>query len=247
MDRMVFLAMTAAKNLFERQALTTHNLANATTNGYRSETRAFRAVYVTSDALPTRTFAVESTTGADFTPASLHLTGRTFDVAIEGKGWIAVEAPGGGEAYTRNGSLQMNENGLLQTRNGLNVLGDAGPITIPVDTEVSIAADGTVSTVPTNNIRNQVSPIGRIRLVNPDESLLERGPDGLFRLRGGGTAETDVRVKLVSGFLESSNVNAAEVMVDMIAIARQFELQMKLLQNADTNARQAAQLFSVNR
>jgi flagellar basal-body rod protein FlgF len=247
MDRMIFLAMTGAKHLFERQAVTAHNLANAATAGYRAETGAFRATYVQSPETPTRTFAIASTPGADFTPGPMQSTGRTLDVAIEGKGWFAVEAADGSEAYTRNGSLQTSPNGLLQTRNGQNVLGDAGPITIPADTEVSIGADGTVSTVPTNNQRNQISPVGRMKLVNPDEALLERGADGLFRLRDRSTPPADARVKLASGTLEGSNVNVAEAVIDLIAIARQFEMQMKLLQDAESNSRQAAQLLSMNR
>jgi len=247
MDRMIFVAMTGAKHLLERQAMTANNLANASTGGYRAETRATRATYVVSEQLPTRTFAVESATGADFGQGPLAATGRTLDVAVQGKGWIAVEAPDGGEAYTRNGSLQVTENGLLQTRNGQNVLGDGGPITIPADTEITVGTDGTISTVPTNNIRTAISPIGRIKLVNPDEATLERGPDGLFRVRGGDTAPADAGVRLASGYLEASNVNVAEAIVDMIATSRQFELQMKLLHEAEGNARQAAQILSAAR
>ena len=246
MDRMIFVAMTGAKHLLERQATTANNLANATTGGYRAETRATRAVYVVSDQLPTRTFALESTTGANFAQGALQSTGRALDVAVQGKGWIAVEAPGG-EAYTRDGSLQVSENGVLQTRNGQNVLGDGGPITIPVDTEITVGADGTISTVPAGTLRTSVTPVGRIKLVNPEESQLQRGPDGLFRFAGGEAAPADAGVRLATGYLESSNVNVAEAMVDMIATARAFELQMKLLHEADGNARQAAQLLSAAR
>ncbi|MCC7485358.1 MAG: flagellar basal body rod protein FlgF [Burkholderiales bacterium] len=244
MDRMIFTAMTGAKHLLERQAVTANNLANASSTGYRAETRAGRAVPVVSETLPTRAFALESTTGADFTPGAISRTGRTLDVAVQGKGWIAVEAPGGGEAYTRDGSLQVNQNGVLQTRNGLNVLGDAGPITIPEQTEITIGSDGTVSTVPAGSLRASVSALGRIRLVNPDEAVLERGADGLFRVRGGGDATPDAAVRLASGYLEASNVNVAETMVDMIALARQFDLQMKLMHDAESNARQASQLLA---
>jgi flagellar basal-body rod protein FlgF len=246
MDRMIFTAMTGAKHLFERQAIIAHNLANATTIGYRAQTHALRAVPVVSQTQPTRVFAVESTTGADFAVGPLQSTGRALDVAVQGEGWIAVELADGSEAYTRNGSFQVNANGLLQTRNGLNVAGDTGPLTIPPDVQVTIASDGTLSTLPTTNLLTQVSQIGRIKLVNPDAAQLVRGDDGLFRLRGGGAAEADPLVKVASGSLESSNVNVAEALVDMIAAARQFEMQMKLMQDTDTNARQAAQLLSVS-
>jgi len=200
---------------------------------------------VQSDALPTRVFVADSKTGVDFRPGPVQISGRDLDVAIEGKGWITVQLEDGSEAYTRNGSLQINENGLLQTRSGLTVMGDAGPITIPTETQVTIGKDGTVSTVPTNNLRNQVSPIGRIKLVNPEESALVRSDDGLFRLRDGATADADAGVKLLSGALEGSNVNVVEAMVDLISLSRQFEMQMKLLQTAQNDAQQASKLLTL--
>jgi flagellar basal-body rod protein FlgF len=143
--------------------------------------------------------------------------------------------------------LQVSVNGVLQTRNGLSVLGDGGPLAIPADTRITVAADGTVSTVPNGNQATQVTPIGRIKLVNPPETNLVRGDDGLFRLRGGGAADVDTTVKLQGGALEGSNVNVVEAMVSMISIARQFELQMKILQNAEGNESRASQLLSMNR
>ena len=247
MDRLAFIAMTGAKQLLERQAVIANNLANVSTTGYRAETHALRAAYVQGDTPPTRAFVVESTTGADFSQGPLQQTGRALDVAVQGPGWIAVQLPDGSEAYTRNGSLRLNELGLLQTRDGLNVAGDAGPITVPPDNDVTIAPDGTVTAVPTTNLKTQTSPIARIRLVNPDPAQLERGEDGLFRLRGGGAAAPDPAVRLGSGMLEGSNVVATTAVVEMIAVARQFEAQMKVLQTADANDRQAAELLSVAR
>jgi len=222
-------------------------MRNGGPTGYRAETHAMRAAYVQGASQPTRAFVVESTTGADFTPGAMQHTGRDLDVAVEGEGWIAVQLADGGEAYTRNGSLKINELGLLQTRDGPHVAGDAGPITIPAETRVQIGADGTVTGVPDTTQLTQTSPIARIKLVNPDPASLERGADGLFRVRGGGPADADAAVRLAAGALESSNVNAAGAMVEMIAVQRQFELQMKILQNAETNDRQAAQLLIAGR
>jgi flagellar basal-body rod protein FlgF len=133
---------------------------------------------------------------------------------------------------------------VLQTRSGLNVMGDGGPLAIPPDTRVSIGRDGTVSTVPTGNQAAQVAALGRIKLVNPDEIQLVRGADGLFRLNAGAAAPADPQVKLIGGALEGSNVNAVDAMVSMIALARQFDMQVKMMQNAETNARSADQLLS---
>jgi flagellar basal-body rod protein FlgF len=245
MDRLIYLAASGASQLLNQHAATAHNLANATTTGYRADTTAFRAVPVQGDALATRTYVMDSGTGADFRTGPVAITGRNLDVAIEGKGWITVQLADGSEAYTRNGSLQFNENGVLQTRSGLTVMGDGGPITIPPDMQITVGKDGTVSTVPTNNLRNQVSPIGRIRLVNPPETELVRGGDGLFRLQGGGTADVDPSVKLVAGALEGSNVNVIDAMVGLISLSRQFESQMQLMQTAQNDAQQASKLLSL--
>jgi flagellar basal-body rod protein FlgF len=242
---MIFVAMTGAKHILEQQAAVAHNLANASTNGYRAAASAFRAVPVEGDGLPTRAFVVASTPGANYAPGALQGTGRELDVAVQGPGWIAVQTENGSEAYTRNGSLQVSSNGLLQTRNGLNVLGDGGPISIPPDSIISIAKEGTVSVVSTVPPPKSVNAVGRIKLVNPDEKLLARGGDGLFRLAGGGSAEADPRVALAAGALEGSNVNVVEEMISMISLARQFDLQMQSLNNAQKNATQASQILNI--
>jgi len=243
---MIYVAMTGAKHILDQQAVVAHNLANVSTTGYRAAASAFRAVPVQGEGLPTRTFVVGSTPGANFAPGPLQGTGRDLDVAVQGAGWIAVQGADGSEAYTRNGSLQVSPNGVLQTRNGLNVLGDGGPISIPPDSNISIAKDGTVSAVATLPPPKSVNVVGRIKLVNPDERLLARGSDGLFRLANGGSAEADSKVELASRALEGSNVNMVESMISMIDLARQFDLQMQLLSNAQKNATQAGQILNIN-
>lgn len=245
MDRMIYVAMTGAKHILEQQAAVAHNLANVSTNGYRAAASAFRAVPVQGDGLPTRAFVVASTPGANFIPGALQSTGRDLDIAVQGPGWIAVQLDDGSEAYTRNGSLQVSSNGMLQTRNGLNVLGDGGPISIPPDSTINIAREGTVSVVSTVPPPKSVNVVGRIKLVNPDEKLLTRGGDGLFRLANGGSADADSKVALAAGALEGSNVNVVEEMISMISLARQFELQMQLLNNAQKNATQASQILNI--
>ena len=246
MDRLIYTAMTGAKHVLEQQATTAHNLANATTTGFRAQLDSFRAVPVISDGLPTRAFVVDSTVGSDFTPGAIQQTGRDLDVAVQGKGWIAVETEGGAEAYTRNGSLKLSENGVLQTQSGLNVLGEGGPISIPPDVSLAIAKDGTVSAIPKTGSASAVSILGRIKLVNPPDAALVRGDDGYFRTKDGSAADADPNVTLVGGALEGSNVSVVEAMVSMISLGRQFEMQMKLLQNAENNATKASQLLSMS-
>jgi flagellar basal-body rod protein FlgF len=245
MDRLIYTAMTGAKHILEQQATTSHNLANATTTGFRAQLDSFRAVPILGPGLPTRAFVVDATVGTDFSTGSFQSTGRELDLAIQGKGWLAVEKADGTEGYTRHGSLKLSENGVLQTQSGLNVLGDGGPITIPPDVSIAIAKDGTVSTVPTGSKPNAVEVIGRLKLVNPAEENLVRGDEGLFKTKDGLAVDSDLSVTVAGGMLEGSNVNVVESMVSMINLARSFEMQMKLLSNAESNAAKAGQIFNL--
>lgn len=246
MDRLIYTAMSGAKHAFLQQAGVAQNLANASTTGYRAMEHKFRAVPIQGEGLPTRAFVVDASVANVFDQGPLMATGRPLDVAVQGAGWIAVETADGGEAYTRAGNLQIDVNGQLQTAGGLNVQGDGGPIAIPPDNRVAIAPDGTVSTIPLFGTPNNVNVIGRIKLVNPPENELVRGGDGLFRLQSGVPAALDETVKLAPESLEGSNVNPVDSMVNMISLARQFEMQIKMLQTADANARQASQILSMN-
>lgn len=246
MDRLIYTAMTGAKHVFMQQAGTANNLANASTVGFKAQEHRFQAVPVLSEAMPTRAFVVDASVSDVMDEGPLMFTGRNLDVAVNGRGWLAVQLPDGSEAYTRAGSLDVDVTGLLQTKSGYPVAGDGGPINIPPDNRIEIAPDGTVSIVPTFGTPNNANAIGRIKLVNPPEADLVRGPDGLFRLRSGQPAPADETVKLTSGTLEGSNVNVTDAMVNLISLSRQFEMQMKMMQTADTNAQRADQLLSMN-
>ena len=245
MDRLIYVAMNGAKHTMERQAAISHNLANASTAGFRAALNAYRALPVIGPGAGTRAFVVDTTGAANFRPGPVTETGRALDVAVTGEGWIAVQAPDGREAYTRAGDLQITGAGQLKTRDGLNVIGEAGPITVPPNSEVTIGEDGTVSAIPTDDIPNAVNILGRIKLVNPSTRDLVRGDDGLFRLRSGVPAPPDANVQLASGALEGSNVSVVESLVDMIAQARHFETQIKLIQSAENNSRQWSQILNM--
>ncbi len=247
MDRLIYTAMTGAKQAFLQQAGVAQNLANVTTTGYRAMEHKFRAVQVQGGDLPTRAFTVNASVANAFEQGPLMATGRPLDVAVKGAGWIAVQLPDGSEAYTRNGALQINANGQLQTAAGQNVMGEGGPIAVPPDNRVTISPDGTVSVVPLFGTPNNSNPVGRIKLVNPPENQLVRGDDGLFRQADGQPAVADANVRLAPEALEGSNVNSVDAMVNLISLARQFEMQVKMLQNADANARSASQILSMNR
>jgi flagellar basal-body rod protein FlgF len=242
MDRLIYTVMTGAKHTLGQQGAVAHNIANASSTGFRTELHRLRAVEVQTDALRTRAFVVDASVGSDFTPGPLQHTGRNFDVAVEGKGWLAVRMPDGSEAYTRDGAFEVSPNGVLQTRDGRPVIGIGGPIAIPPDNEVVIGRDGTISAIdPAGGVVNEVD---RLKLVNPPEQDLVRGDDGLFRLRNGEAAPADENVLVAGGYLEGSNVNVVDQLVTMISLARQFEMQTRMIQTAETNDRAASQIIS---
>ncbi|MGT2512166.1 flagellar basal-body rod protein FlgF [Cupriavidus basilensis] len=247
MDRMIYTALSGAKQTLDQQAAVSNNLANTSTPGFRAQVNMFRAVPVVGQASPTRAFTLASTPGADLKAGPLTYTERPLDVALQGNGWLTVQAPDGSEAYTRAGSLQVSADGQLQTSTGLQVMGDGGPISVPPGAAVSIGSDGTITARGPGETSAGLAQIGKLRLVNPPPDSIARGDDGLFRLRPGAQPlQVDANIRVISGAIEGSNVNPVESMVDMIANARRFEMQMKMIQSADSNEQRSNQLLSTN-
>jgi len=242
---MLYVAMTGAAETLRAQTVNNHNLANVSTTGFRADLAAFQSRAVDGTGFASRVYATNGTVGWDDTSGALLSTGRDLDVAISGKGWIAVQGPDGKEAYTRAGNLQVDANGQLMTATGLPVLGDGGPINIPPYTSIFFARDGSISIVAQGQTPDTTSTVGRIKLVNPANDQIARGDDGLFRMKNGGVADSDAAVQLGSGVLESSNVNTADAMVNMIELARQFEMQVKAIRTAEENANAATQLMRI--
>jgi flagellar basal-body rod protein FlgF len=249
MDRLIYTAMTGASQALEQQAVVANNLANTSTTGFRAQLAAFRSVPLefgdgtTINPDTTRTFVLSSTPGADFAPGPISQTGNPLDVAIQGPGWLSVQTADGTEAYTRAGNLHVDENGQIVTANNLPVLGNGGPIGVPPGANITIGKDGTVSALIPGNPPNAIAVIDQLKLVNPNPNTLKRGDDGYFRTADGQPADADPAVTVAAGALEGSNVNSVSAMVAMIANARQFQMQTKLLQTADQNAQSANQLL----
>jgi flagellar basal-body rod protein FlgF len=247
MDRMIYIAMSGAKQAMEQQASVASNMANVSTPGFRAQLNNFRAVPVVGEEASTRAFVVTSTPGADMSTGPLTETGRPMDVAVRGDGWLTVQTADGGEAYTRVGNLQVGADGQLMTMDKLPVIGDAGPMAVPPGAAVMISTDGLVSAIGAGDPATNVAQVGRLKLVNPAAGDLLRGDDGLFRMRAGAAApDADPAVTLRTGVVEGSNVNPVSAMVEMIANARSFEMQMKAVKSADENDQRANQLLSMS-
>jgi flagellar basal-body rod protein FlgF len=242
---MLYVAMSGAKQAMEQQASVANNMANVSTPGFRAQVNAFRAVPVVGAEAPTRSFVVATTPGADFTHGPLTETGRALDVAVRGDGWLVVQTPDGGEAYTRVGNLQVGADGQVMTMGGRPVVGERGALVIPPGSTATVASSGLIAARGAGDPAVGVAEVGRLKLVNPSTADLVRGEDGLFRMRAGlAPAEPDAAVTLAAGVIEGSNVNPVEAMVAMIANARSFEMQMKSITTADTNAQSANKLLA---
>jgi flagellar basal-body rod protein FlgF len=239
MDRMIYLSMSGAKATMQRQDVLANNLANASTTGFRAELQAFRSVPILGDGASTRVFSLETTSGHDDSAGPVQTTGRNLDVATKGNAWLSVQGLDGTEAYTRDGAFEVDPQGTLVTRSGLQVLGDGGPISVPQNAQISIGGDGTISAT----VAGKATTVGKLKLVTP-ETPLKRSDDGLFRSRDGESLDADATAQVQSGALEGSNVSSVQTMVSMIAAARQFEAQMKMMTTAESDEKAASQLLS---
>lgn len=253
MDHAIYTAMGAASQTLNQQAVTVSNIANASTPGFRAQLHALRAVPVGSTTSATRVLVTASTPGADMTPGRLDYTSRPLDVALpqDEDGWLTVQTRSGEEGYTRNGNIQIGPTGQLTIR-GLPVLGEAGPVVAPEGSEITIAADGVISALNPGDPPNTVAPVGQLKLVRARGNEVTRGDDGIFRLTGaarairGAELQPDPDIRVMSGVLEGSNVNPVAAMTDMIANARRFEMQMKVISSVDDNTQKADQLLSIS-
>ncbi|RDI97717.1 flagellar basal-body rod protein FlgF [Dyella solisilvae] len=246
MDRSVYVAMTGATQIMRAQEAVSHNLANASTVGFKSELTAFQSVPVLGQGANSRINAVAQGIGQGSGQGSPIQTGRSLDISVRGSGWIAVQAPDGSEAYTRAGDLQLTSDGGLVDARGNPVMGGSGPITIPPASEISVGSDGTLSSVPLGQGPNSVTALDRIKLVNPDPTQMVQGSDGLMHLADGGAADTDDTVTVASGVLEGSNVNPSAELVKMIALSRQYDMQVKSIKSSEDNADSALKLMQAS-
>jgi len=246
MDRALYVGMTGAKQTMQAQTVNSHNLANASTIGFKAQLVEAEAVAVQGAAYATRVNVRSGDGGWDASSGTLQQTGRDSDVAFADGTWLAVQAPDGSEAYTRRGDLQIDAVGRLLTGAGQPVMGDGGPLSVPPASSISIAADGTISIIPQGQGAEAPATVGRLKVVSASASQLQRGNDGLMRATPGTTLEPSAGAAVSAGVLESSNVNLADAMVNMISLARQFELQTQLMKNVDQNAQASSGIMKMS-
>ena len=196
-----------------------NNLANMNTNGFRGQDVLFREYLMPGASaetfpVPDRTlsYVYDPATIEDEAPGSIEQTGNDFDVAIDGKGWFAIETQAG-ERYSRDGAFRLDAEGRLVTRDGNPVLGDGGPITFAPDaTDITIARDGTVS--------SSAGLKGRLRLVSFANEAADMTREGQTLYAG--TNPQPAAVQVVQGAIERSNVRPVVEMSRMIEVTRAY-------------------------
>ena len=244
MDRMLYLAMSGASHAMKAQAVNANNLANVNTNSFRADLAAIQSVPIEGAGLDSRVYSVARENGVDLSIGPAISTGRELDVAINGDGWFAIQRSDGGEGFTRAGNLRITSFGQLETERGQPVLGNSGlPVIIPLAEKIEIGSDGTVSARPVGQTAATLVVVDRIKMVNPDPTMMYKGSDGVMRLKDDSLSIADAAVTLSSGVLEGSNVNAIDSMVSMIALSRQFEMGVKMMKTAEENDKASAQLL----
>ena len=233
MDKLIYSSLSAMRAAMARQTMTANNLANVNTAGFRAEMSSSTALWLKGDGLDARATNSGEVTSADMSEGTVSDTGRDLDVAVQGKdSLLAVQSREGDEAYTRRGDLQVSDSGLLTTGDGMPVLGDSGPITLPPYDKLVIAGDGTISIIPQGGDATQLQQVDRLKLVATNGNTVEKGLDGLFRLRSGGTLGAEPQVSDRHGALEGSNVNVSATLIDMIEASRDWDMQVKMMSSA---------------
>ena len=247
MDKALYLGMSGAKQNMLGQRAHANNLANVSTTGFKKDFAQARSMPVYGEHHPTRAYAMTERPGTDMSAGALIETGRKLDVALEGEGWLAIQNNVGEEVFTRTGSMQVDVNGLMRLADGELVLGNGGPVALPPFENVQIGADGTVSIVPVGGAPDELVEVDRLKLVNPPLDALEKGPDGFMRRQPDqaidGAEPPDANLRVATGFLESSNVNAVQEMISNLQLSRQYEMQVKVMSTAKENSEAAARLL----
>lgn len=246
MDKFLYIAASGAKQDLMATGIRANNLANAQTNGFKAQLEQARAMPAYGEGFASRVFSMTESPSNNYESGPIITTDRSLDIAIQGDGWFGVQTELGEEAFTRAGSLTMGNDGALLDPKGNLVMGENGPIFLPVPlSNITIAGDGSISARLQGAPESALEEVGRIKLVKPPIDQIQRREDGLFGLKNGEIAQQDLSVMVKAGMLEGSNVNAVDEMVSMISLQRHYEMQVKLMRKADTLATRGNTLLRI--
>ncbi|QEW07749.1 flagellar basal-body rod protein FlgF [Nitrincola iocasae] len=247
MDKVLYVAMTGARENMNAQQIRANNLANVTTTGFKQDFEQARSMRVMGDGYASRVYSMAESPGTNRASGTLQQTGRDLDIAVVGGAWLAVQAPDGTEGYTRAGELQINAANQLVTGSGLPVMGVGGaPIVIPPAEKIEIANDGAISIRPVGDDAVGLVLVDAIKVVELDPATSFKGTEGLMRTNDLQPLPPAQNAQIRSGYLESSNVNAVEELTAIITLSRQYEIQVKMMKTAEENSSAAASVLQMS-
>ncbi|NML92960.1 flagellar basal body rod protein FlgF [Novosphingobium olei] len=232
MDRLIYTAYSGMSGSMVRQRVIASNMANAQTTGFRAEMLNALPVTLKGPSLEARAMTEGEVRGASMKQGTIVETGNPLDIALEGKVMLSVQAEDGSEAYTRRGDLSIDPTGLLVNGDGRPVVGDSGPVTVPLGSKVSIGPDGSVLVADPATPDTPPQQVALLKLASFEGSQIEKGLDGLFRVVGGGVLPADEEAKVHTGALEQSNVDPTAILVEMVEAQRLFDMRTKLIATA---------------
>lgn len=235
MENMLLVGLSRQMTLERQMDVVANNVANINTTGFKADRSLFEEFlrspahednFVRADRRVS--FVQDRATFHDFAAGPSEQTKNPLDVAIDGGAFLAVQTAAG-ERYTRDGGLQLNNQGQLVTVAGNPILGAAGPIVFqPTDHDINITPDGTITVVEGNGRTDSIR--GKLRLVNfaDAQRLLKEGLN--LYSAGQGAAQADTKSAVRQGFIEKSNVNAVAEMSRMMEVTRAYTAISTLLQ-----------------
>ncbi|MEO0032289.1 MAG: hypothetical protein RIS94_2047 [Pseudomonadota bacterium] len=237
MDRLIYTAYSGMTGSTTRQRVIASNMANAQTVGFRAEMLNALPMTLKGPSLEARAMTEGEVRGASMKQGTLTQTGNPLDIAMTGKDMLAVQADDGTEAYTRRGDLSIDPTGLLVNGDGRPVVGDGGPVTVPLGSKVSIGPDGSVVVADPDNPGQAPTLVATLKIASTEGSRIEKGLDGLFRVvgangAGDGVLPANEDTKIQTGTLEQSNVDPTAVLVEMVEAQRLFDMRTKLVATA---------------
>src|SRR6202795_1089816 len=236
MENALLVGLSRQMVLERQMDVVANNVANVNTNGFKADKSLFQEYLKTGaheDNFVGRdrsiSYVLDNGTFKDLSAGPTEQTKNPLDVAIDGGGFLVVQTPGG-ERYTRDGGLSINNQGQLVTASGQPVLGNSGPLVFqPTDHDISIAPDGNVTVQEGINRIDSVR--GKLRLVSfADAQRLLKEGSNLYSAGTGAAAQPDAASRVKQGFIEKSNVNSVTEMSLMIEVTRTYTQISNLLQ-----------------
>lgn len=240
MEKLIYTAVSGAELNNTALRVSANNLANISTVGFKADLEQAQSMQVTGSGFRTRYQAQMTPVTTDLSAGPMIETGRNLDIALSDGGYLEVIDNNGDPAYTRAGSLDVDADGFL-TVHGRRVQGNGGDIQLPEFGEIEISPDGIINLVPLGG--GVIAEEARIKLASSDDIML-KGKDGLLRAQNLQPLAQDNELRLRTGTLEGSNVNAVQEMIKTMNISRQFEMNIKMMKAADELASSGNKLVS---